>query len=1092
MKKRILAGLMTIVMLFTVLPLNVFAGGVDSVVWASTYDELVAALANPKVSTLYIAAQHPAKDENGNIIMENGASVMEPFTWPEGECTLDLESSNLPYVAVSGDWVIPENVTVNHNLTVAYPDDRSSITCNGTWNRLSKDSKISSLNDFTLNGLMTVPTGTYSLLADSNGGAFYLNGELRLPDNAVVIVDKLILGDGALISGSYLSAIEFYGGYGENLSGIYCPSGKATIEAAVNIFSYEETPLVLSGNIDMSCLRLNYPKTMVIEEGSHITLKALDGGAFADNGGSLIIKGHLDLNAEREYHLSDYASIVIEEGGVLTLRAGNHIGNYKYNRSTISGNGTVKLYADIDDSGKPVGNIASLYEEITERPEPVAETITIWRSWLDSDCQHEWGAPETIPPTCCSTGSVKYACTLCGVKKIGEKIPATGEHEFSYKPLDGYTDRLLAICENERVGYTIKIVAEDAEYNGGKPVETACISGPALALNPAPTIVYTNNAEPGTATASATIGGITIFTTFEIKAPASASNVIGVEAIGSGCIYDKERNGYFANFTTLKSIFSGEPYHIQSVDSRAWYTSDNMVPANQLTTDPKPGESYYFNIRLSQSGIDFTNVTAENCIVSLDGFDTEITAVDTGTDGLAWITVKATTEIKAPTVKVSGISSTGKNKVSWGAVDGAVEYKVYRATSKTGNYSLKTTTASLSWTDTTAKAGTTYYYKVKACGSNGAADSAYSAIVSRTCDLARPVVTTSNVASSGKIKLSWDAIDGAAKYQVYRATSKNGEYTSVKTTTGTSYTNTSAVAGKTYYYKVVAVHSNSAANSAYSEIKSRTCDLPQPVVTASNVASSGKIQLTWKKIDGAVEYKVYRATSKTGEYKLMKTTTETSYTNTSAVVGKTYYYKVVAVHSNSAANSTYSEIKSRTCDLPRTVVTASNVASSGKIKLTWKKIDGAAQYKVYRATSKTGEYTLMKTTTETSYTNTSAVAGKAYYYKVVAVHANSAANSTYSEVKSRTCDLARPVVSISLNTSGKPVISWKAISGAEKYTVYMYDASGKLLKPASSSGTKLTHSSATKGNTYTHKVVAVHSNTSANSAKSSGVSMKSK
>ena len=354
-----------------------------------------------------------------------------------------------------------------------------------------------------------------------------------------------------------------------------------------------------------------------------------------------------------------------------------------------------------------------------------------------------------------------------------------------------------------------------------------------------------------------------------------------------------------------------------------------------------------------------------------------------------------------------------------------------------------------------------------------------------------PTVIASNEAASGKVKLTWEAVDGAAQYKVYRCESKTGEYKLMKTTAGTSYTNTSSAAGERYYYYVVAETSYGLRSNS-SNIVNRTCDLPRPVVTASNVASSGKIQLTWKKIDGAVEYKVYRATSKTGEYKLMKTTTETSYTNTSAVVGKTYYYKVVAVHSNSAANSTYSEIKSRTCDLPRTVVTASNVASSGKIKLTWKKIDGAAQYKVYRATSKTGEYTLMKTTTETSYTNTSAVAGKAYYYKVVAVHANSAANSTYSEVKSRTCDLARPVVSISLNTSGKPVISWKAISGAEKYTVYMYDASGKLLKPASSSGTKLTHSSATKGNTYTYKVVAVHSNTSANSAKSSGVSMKSK
>ena len=61
-------------------------------------------------------------------------------------------------------------------------------------------------------------------------------------------------------------------------------------------------------------------------------------------------------------------------------------------------------------------------------------------------------------------------------------------------------------------------------------------------------------------------------------------------------------------------------------------------------------------------------------------------------------------------------------------------------------------------------------------------------------------------------------------------------------------------------------------------------------------------------MDGAVSYKVYRATSENGTYKLMKTTTGTSYTNTSVTAGKTYYYKVVAVANNTAANSAASEI----------------------------------------------------------------------------------------------------------------------------------------------------------------------------------------
>ena len=164
------------------------------------------------------------------------------------------------------------------------------------------------------------------------------------------------------------------------------------------------------------------------------------------------------------------------------------------------------------------------------------------------------------------------------------------------------------------------------------------------------------------------------------------------------------------------------------------------------------------------------------------------------------------------------------------------------------------------------------------------------------------------MASTGKIKVSWKAIDGAVEYKVYRATSKTGTYKLIKTTTSTSYTNTGAEAGKTYYYKVKAIATKSSADSAYSEAKSRTCDLPRP--TASVALKSGKPKVSWNKVEGAVEYEVYRATSKTGTYKLVKTTTGTSYTNSGATAGKTYYYKVIAVASKSSANSAYSFVVS--------------------------------------------------------------------------------------------------------------------------------------------------------------------------------------
>ena len=262
-------------------------------------------------------------------------------------------------------------------------------------------------------------------------------------------------------------------------------------------------------------------------------------------------------------------------------------------------------------------------------------------------------------------------------------------------------------------------------------------------------------------------------------------------------------------------------------------------------------------------------------------------------------------------------------------------------------------------------------------------------------------------------------------------------------------------------------------------------------VKASNVASSGKIKLTWDAVEGAVQYKIYRATKKDGTYKVMYTTSGTSYTNTKAAAGKYYYYYVTAIAAD-GTESAPSAIVGRTCDLARPVVTASNVAKTGKVKLTWEAVEGAVAYKVYRATSKDGTYSLMKTTETTAYTNTKAEAGVTYYYKVVAVAAKTAANSAASAIKSRTCDLARPVASVSLNSKGKPVVTWDAVEGATKYTVYIYDASGELLKTANVTGTKLTHGSAVKGTTYRYRAVAKNAVSAAASAQSTAVSIKSK
>ena len=263
--------------------------------------------------------------------------------------------------------------------------------------------------------------------------------------------------------------------------------------------------------------------------------------------------------------------------------------------------------------------------------------------------------------------------------------------------------------------------------------------------------------------------------------------------------------------------------------------------------------------------------------------------------------------LTAPVLKASNIASSGKVKLSWEEIPGAVKYEVWWATAKNGVYKRLITTRKTSVTNISAVTGKTYYYYVVAVDENGNR-SAGSTIVTRTCDLAQPVIEVSNRASDGAVKIKWEKIEGATRYEVWRAASRTGKYTRITTTSSLSCNNTSTTAGQIYYYKVRAICDKEAAASAYSDVKYRTRDLAQPDVKVT--LKSGKPYLSWNKVTNAISYKVYRATSKDGTYKLVTTTTNRYYKDAKATQNKTYSYKVVAVCKKTAGNSAYSGIVS--------------------------------------------------------------------------------------------------------------------------------------------------------------------------------------
>jgi fibronectin type 3 domain-containing protein len=123
------------------------------------------------------------------------------------------------------------------------------------------------------------------------------------------------------------------------------------------------------------------------------------------------------------------------------------------------------------------------------------------------------------------------------------------------------------------------------------------------------------------------------------------------------------------------------------------------------------------------------------------------------------------------------------------------------------------TSASTSYADNGLAASTTYYYKVAA--TNSAGEGQRSSYTSATTLFGgAPTGLSATAVSSGSITLSWNTMNGASRYYIYRSASEQGTYTQVAYTATdsgiTSYSDTGLSSGTTYYYKVRGRDSSSA------------------------------------------------------------------------------------------------------------------------------------------------------------------------------------------------------------------------------------------------------------------------------------------
>ena len=125
--------------------------------------------------------------------------------------------------------------------------------------------------------------------------------------------------------------------------------------------------------------------------------------------------------------------------------------------------------------------------------------------------------------------------------------------------------------------------------------------------------------------------------------------------------------------------------------------------------------------------------------------------------------------------------------------------------------------ATTAYSNTGLEAGKQYTYKMRAFSIPEDGVKVYGAYSDAYTVAVKPEAPELTVSSPNdeRAALEWNAVNGAAGYQIWMAESEDGEYKIVKSVTdgSTSYTKTGLSSGKTYYFKV----------RAYAEVDGRKC-----------------------------------------------------------------------------------------------------------------------------------------------------------------------------------------------------------------------------------------------------------------------------
>lgn len=500
-------------------------------------------------------------------------------------------------------------------------------------------------------------------------------------------------------------------------------------------------------------------------------------------------------------------------------------------------------------------------------------------------------------------------------------------------------------------------------------------------------------------------------------------------------------------------------------------------------------------------------------VASLNTTDGTVTALK---PGVAYLQLKFVDEpdihatyqivVRPSAPNTASVTGTTHQSISlnWAEVADAEGYVVYRKAEKDTDYKelVRLKGAVTSYTDSDGlQIGTTYAYRIFSYvsykdekGVIQYAESSEKAILTSALALGQVNFVSAVSAGTNSATLTWEALSGAAGYTIYRATSGSSDYKEIKTVEGnvTSYTDTSLSAGSSYSYKIAAYCIVDGAK-IYGKESGVLTVTPIPATPQLTIASSTykSVKLSWNQIDGVSGYCVYRKVSGATSFKKIATVagaSKVTYTDKDVKTGTKYTYKIRAYKTVGSAKTwgAYSTEQSVKPTLSAPQITLSK-PTYNSVKVSWNKVSGANGYKVYRATSATGKYSVIKTVSSTStlsYKDADLTLGKTYYYKVCAYRNVNGSKVTGTKSEPQFTQIVPAAPTVKTEAAGATAIklTWTKVELPSKnsgYYVYqIVDGADVKLKKCSAKKDSYTVTNLTPGNNYSFKVAAYVKNSS--------------